>query len=109
MGNVIVKPTLAVELAKIKAIVRHITKHEADRQQAALFKAESRIKLRRFPGLGILAHQLAIAAYCKVTDHERDDITESLLQQTVGSNPKQINLYKEMRKTNEERQSNIMF
>ena len=53
MGHATVKPTLDEELAKFKAIVRHITKHEANHQQAEWFKAESRLKLRRLASLGI--------------------------------------------------------
>ena len=96
------KPSLEEELAKFKAIVRHITRHEANHQQGNGFKAESRSKLRRLANLGILAHQPAVVAYCKVSDIERETILESLLTPKVGSNPKIMKIFKEMRKTNEE-------
>ena len=38
------KPTLEEELAKFKAIVRHIARHEADHQQGDWFKAAGRSK-----------------------------------------------------------------
>ena len=56
-----------------------------------------KLGIRRLPGLGTLAHQPAIAAYCKVTKQERDTIIESLLMQKVGSNPKMMKQFKEMR------------
>ena len=46
-----VKPTLEEELTKFKAIVRHITRHEADHDQSNGFKAESRNRLRRLANL----------------------------------------------------------
>lgn len=96
-----IKPTLEEELAKFKPIVRHITRHEANHQQGNWFKAEGRSKLRRLANPGILVHQQAVVAYCKVPDTERDTIIESLLTQKVGSNPKHMKIFKEMRKTNE--------
>ena len=89
-------------MAKLKGIVRHIARREANHQQGDWFKTESRRKLRRLARLGILAYQPAVAAYCKVSDKERETITESLLTQKAGGNPKNMKIFKERRKTNEE-------
>ena len=90
------KPHLAEELAKLKAIVRDIIHHEASRQDASMFVTGKRVVLRRLAGLGIFAHQPALGAHCKVViEDERDTIIESLLLQNVGSNPKTIEQYKE--------------
>ena len=70
-----------------------------------MFRAESRVDLRRLAGLGTLAHQPAIDAYCSVTEHERNLIIESLLMQKVGSNPKAMKQYKEVREANDDRQN----
>lgn len=106
-GNATVKPTLDEELAKFKAIARHIAKHEANHQQADWFKAGSRTKPRRLASLGILSHQPTVVAYCKVTDKERETIIESLLMQKAGSNPESMRMFKEMRKANEENKKSI--
>ena len=74
-----------------KSILRDITWHEASHEDGNLFKAEKRDELRRFADLGVLAHQLAIASYCKVSDVERVVIVESILQQKVRSNPETTN------------------
>ena len=56
------------------------------------------MKLRRLASLAILAHQPVVAAYCKVTDNEREAIIESLVLQKVGSNPKHMKIFKDMQK-----------
>ena len=84
----VVKPTLDLELKAFKAIVRHITRHETVHQQANWFTMEGRTKLRRLAKLGITGHQLAIAAFCKVNEEERQEIIEAILKQKVGQNLK---------------------
>ena len=96
------KLTLEEELAKFKAIVRHIARHEANHQKGDRFKVESRNKLGKLADLGIGAHQPAVAAYCKVSDKERETFIGSLLTQKVGSNHKNMKIFKVMLKTNEE-------
>ena len=88
-------PTLDEELKSFKAIVRHIMRHEVENEQSKWFKAEGRNRLRRLAKLGIIGHQLAIVAYCKVSMEERDTIIECLLKQKVGSNPKNMKIYVE--------------
>ena len=53
----------------------------------------SKEQIRRLAKLGITAHQPGAAAYCKTSEEERLKITESLLIQKVGSNPKAMKLY----------------
>ena len=74
-------PTLQEELARFKAVCRHIVLHEASHADGKLFKAEQRQKLKRLADLGVLAHQPAIAAYCKATEQERTTITNAILAQ----------------------------
>ena len=82
MEDATVKPTVEEELVKFKAIVRHITRHEANHQQGDWFKVASRSELRRLASLCIFAHQVAVVAYCKVSDEERETIIDSLLTQS---------------------------
>ena len=89
-------------MTKLKAIVRHIARHEAHHNQSNRYKAESRSRLRRLANLGTLAHQPAIAAYCKVADSERETVIENLLMQKMGSNPKHMKIFKEIRKAKDE-------
>ena len=65
------KPTLDEELKTFKAIVRHITKYLIEPKAARWFTADNRPSLRRLGNLGINGHQLAIAAYCKMTRDEK--------------------------------------
>ena len=58
-------PNSEEEVTTFIAIVRDSMNHEARKEDGALFEVEQREQLRRVAGLGISAHQLAIAAYCK--------------------------------------------
>ena len=58
---------------------------------------DSRAKLRRLAKLGVTGHQPAIAAYCRVTERERQAIIEAILKQKVGSNPKSTKAYMEFK------------
>ena len=91
-SNAVVKPTLEMELTTFKAIVRHITKHETSQHQARWFTMEARCELWWLAKLGITGHQPAIATYCKVNEEERQDVTEAILKQKVGSNSKAENV-----------------
>ena len=93
----VVKPTLDMELHTFKAIIRQIARHETTQQQAKWFTMESKTKLGGLAKLGITGHQPAIAAYCKVDDCEKQEITEAILKQKVGSNSKAENTYKEFK------------
>ena len=95
-------PTLDEELKSFKAIVRHIMRREADSEQSKWFKAEGRNRLRRLAKLGIIGHQLAIVAYCKVSKEERDVIIENLLKQKVGSSPKTMKIFDDYKKAVDE-------
>ena len=55
------KPTLDEELKVFKAMVRHITKYEAEPQASKWFQADSRSRLRRLGNLGVNGRQPAIA------------------------------------------------
>ena len=70
---------------------------EASPEDGALSKAEQRQQLTGLAGLGVLAHQPAFAAYCKTSEEKRLKITESLLVQKVGSNPKAMKLSYDMK------------
>ena len=63
-------------------------KHEASIEDGPLFKAEKRGNMRRLAGLGALAHQLAIAAYCEVTEEGRGNLTRCIVQQKTDANAK---------------------
>ena len=63
-----------------------------------MFNVENRKKLRRRAKLGILAHQPAVATYCRVTESERETIIENLLKQKVGCNPKSVEVFHDMEK-----------
>ena len=91
-------PTLNEELNTFKAIVRDIMKHEASIEDGPFFKAEKRDKIRRLAGLGVLAHQPAIAAYCEVTDEEMENLTRCIMQQKTGSNAKVFKTVRELLK-----------
>ena len=71
-------------------------------KQAARMQAYSRLRKgsssEGWQDLRILAHEPAIAAHYKVSDEERNIIIESLLAQKAGSNPKAMQLCKEMRR-----------
>ena len=81
-------------------------RHEATEEQAKWFTMEARSKLRRLSKLGIIAHQPGVAAYCKTNEEERQVITESLLIQKVGSNPKSMKLYHELKARESEAKRN---
>ena len=69
--TVVAKPTLGEELKTFKAIVRHITKHEAEQKAAIWFTTDNRSSLRRLGNLGVNGHQPSISAYCKMTKDEK--------------------------------------
>ena len=53
IGNALVQPTLDEELNTFKAIVRHIGKHEVDKDQGRWFLMEIRAKMRRLGALAV--------------------------------------------------------
>ena len=59
---VVTKPTLDEKIKLFKAIVRHVTKHEAEQEKAKWFRADTRASLRRLSDLGVSGHQPAIMA-----------------------------------------------
>ena len=67
-----------------------------------MFVAEERQHLRRLVGLGVLAHQTAIAGQCNTADEERLEVTKSIMQQRAGSNAKETKAIHELN----ERQAN---
>ena len=94
-GNAVIKPSLAEELSRFKAIFRHITRHETKQEQTSWFRMEERPNLRRLAPLGVEGHQPAIAAYVSMTVEERMQVTRNILMQKVGSNPKAMKIYDE--------------
>ena len=84
----ILRPALDAELARFKAIVRHIARHELDDLQADMFMMDDCTQFRRLAKLGIYGHQPGVAAHVKTNQEEEQGIVEGLLAQKVGSNPK---------------------
>ena len=95
--NAIVKPKLGEELARFKAIVRHIAKHEVKGTQADYFLMEKRQHLTRLAGLAVYGHQPAIAGFLQISSHEKEDMIKAILMQKVGSNPKTIKSHVDLR------------
>ena len=82
----ILRLALDAELARFKAIVRHIARHELQDQDADMFTMDDNSKFRRLAKLGIYGHQPGIAAHVRTTMEEDQGIVEGLLAQKVGSN-----------------------
>ena len=82
------QPTLDEELKTFKAIIRHITTFETEQKAIKWFQADNRPSLRRLGNLGIMGHQPAIAAYCKMTKEEKEKVTDAIMKQKVANNPK---------------------
>ena len=76
--------------------MRHIAKHEVDKDQGKWFLMEARAKLRRLGPLAIWGSQPAIAAHIHMTKAEIDNVTENILKQKIGHNPKVMKRYSEM-------------
>jgi hypothetical protein len=96
--NAIVKPKLGEELARFKAIVRHIAKHEVKGKQADYFLMEKRQHLTRLAGLAVYGHQPAIAGFLQISSHEKEDMIKAILMQKVGSNAKTIKSHVDLRR-----------
>ena len=92
-----IKPVFQEEPAKLKSIIRDIAMHEAKHDDAMIFRVEQRQHLRRLAGLGVLAHQPAMAAFCKTTEEEREKVTLCIPQQKAGSNPKELKNMKKLK------------
>ena len=99
IGNAIVQPSLDEELKRFKAIVRHIAKHEVDKDQGRWFLMETRAKLRRLGPLAVWGNQPAMAAHVLLKKDEVESVTENILKQKVGHNPKATKRYTELLKT----------
>lgn len=78
--TVVTKPSLDEEIKLFKAIVRHVTKHEAGQGKANWFKADARANLRRLNDLGVSGHQAAIKACCQMTKQEKAQVVEAILK-----------------------------
>ena len=92
-----IRPTLNEELGRFKAIARYILRHDANEQQASWFSMEARAQHKRLTDLGVYGHQPAVAAYVKMSEEEKTMITDAILQQKIGANPKSQKEYKELR------------
>lgn len=77
-------------------------KREASIEDGPLFNAEKRDKVRKLAGLGVLAHQPAIAAYCEVTEEEMENLTRCIMQQKIGSRSKVSEIVHEFPKKSQE-------
>ena len=73
------------ELARFKAIVRHIARHELDDLQADMFMMDDCTTVRRLAKLGIYGHQPGVAAHVKTTQDEEQGIVEGLFAQKVAA------------------------
>ena len=97
------KPTLDEELKTFKAIVRHITKYEAEPTAARWFTADNRPCLRRLGNVGINGREPSIAVYCKMTNEEKERVTDAILTQKIANNRSlncsPVNIGKGKRKT----------
>ena len=69
-------------------MVRHITKYESEPKATKWFQADNRPSIRRLGNLGINGHQPAIAAYCKLTGSEKEEVANAIMKQKVANNPK---------------------
>ena len=87
--SAILKPALDAELARFKAIVRHIARHELDDLQADMFTMDDCSRYRRLAKIGIYGHQPGVAAHVKTTQVEDQCMVEGLIAQKVGSRPKE--------------------
>ena len=81
---------LQEEVVTFKTIMRDIAMHGAKHDDTMIFRVEQRQHLRRLAGLGVLAHQPAIAEYCKTTEEERGKMALCILQQKSESNPGEL-------------------
>jgi len=86
---------LDAELARFKAIVRHIARHELPDHQAEMFTMDDNSRYRRLAKVGVYGHQAGIAAHVSTTVEEDQDIVISILGQKTGSNPKNIQAAKD--------------
>ena len=93
-----IKPSLAEEIGRFKAIARYILKHDATREVASWFEMARRQHLRRLAGLAVVGHQPAVAAYIELTKSEKQTIVEAILMQKVGANAKTNATYQELKK-----------
>ena len=84
LSNCNVLPSLQEELSTFKAIVRDIARHEMQVNDGRTFKAEVRQQTTRLANLGMLGNHVAIAGHCKISNEERDTLTEAILKQKVG-------------------------
>ena len=85
---VVTKPTLDEEIKLFEAIVRHVTKHEAEQEKAKWFRADTRASLRRLSDLGVSGHQPSIMAYCQMAKSEKGQFVEAIPKQRVANNKK---------------------
>ena len=93
----VTKPSLDEELKLFKAIVRHVTKHEAEMGKNNWFKIDARANLRRLNDLGVSGHQPAIKVYCQMTKQEKAQVVEAILKQKTANNKKAEAIYIEHR------------
>ena len=82
----VTKPSFDEEIKLFKAIVRHVTKHEAEQSKANWFKADARANLRRLNDLEVSGHQPAIKAYCQMTKQEKTQVVEAIPKQQHANN-----------------------
>ena len=82
------KPALDVELARFKAIVRHIARHELEERYADMFIMDDGTKFRRLAKVGIYGHQPGIAAHVKTSEEEEQRIMEGLPAQKAEATPR---------------------
>jgi len=96
-GQAITEPTLDEELKRFKAICRSITRHELDQTQSSWFDMERRARLRKLGGLAVVGNQPALQVHVKASAEEKAIIARSIMQQKIGSNPKTMKRYEELK------------
>ena len=84
-----VRPSLGVELANFKTIVRHIVATSAKPNHQCMFKNDKRTHLRRLKDFAIIGHQPGINGIRVTTEAERRLVEHAIMKQRVGTPSKQ--------------------
>lgn len=66
------------------------------------FTAERRHQITRLAKLGVIGNRAAILGHCKVTEEERNTITEAILKQKRGATAKGFKIIKDAMKSHKE-------
>ena len=70
----------------------------AGKEQASWFEMNKNVDHDRLFERGLNGHQVAVSVCVDMTDIEKEAIIEAILTQKIGSNPKPLNNFRELRK-----------